>query len=178
MTISNKTIAFSYLIDKFIEWSESINQENVYKNKFTKLFLLKQLFLVSAIKSDSYTDLLDTFNNFYAMPYGPVESDIYTFISSDLIPNYTISDRGITGKEIRVDLELTEYERNYLNDSYYKLREKNDKLITFSAFDLVNITHRWESWDKAFRYARFNGSHSTKMDNELIRKDKVQFFGV
>lgn len=172
----DKFIAFSYLIEKFKDWYCELRSDNNYEKRFTKLFLLKMLFLVAAVKNEDGTDLLDIFNNFHALPYGPVESDIYNTISLDGIPNYTISDRNIKSKDPEV-LNLTEFEKNLLNKSVDQVRQKNGNLITLSPFDLVQITHKWESWDKAFNYAKFTGSRSAKMKSEWIRNDITSYFG-
>ncbi|MEA4820938.1 MAG: DUF4065 domain-containing protein, partial [Erysipelotrichales bacterium] len=129
------------------------------------------------IKTNNHTDLLDLFDNFHALPYGPVESDIYNQIANDKIPNYTITDRGIIKKEFFKELSLSAENIQKLDNSLKMLRGKNDNLIVLPAFTLVDITHKWESWDKAFKYAKFIGSGSTKMNIEHIRNDKVHYFG-
>lgn len=173
----NKNQAFSYLINKMIEWHKECSQDEDYAKKFTKLFLLKMLFLIAAIKTREDEDLLDTFDNFYALPYGPVESDIYDNMSNDEIPIYSITDRGLSEKRVENIWELEADEKEKLNESLRKVRERNENLITKSAFELVEITHKWECWNKAFKFAKFTGSGSAKMSKELIRGEKISYFG-
>lgn len=173
----NKSAAFSFLIDKFIDWYKEVKVDEEYFNKFTKLFLLKMLFLVAAIKTDDSEDLLDVFDNFYALPYGPVESDIYNEISLNMIPNFLISDRQLEPKIDKVDLDLRIDDRTKLCKSFDKLRGENNDLITLKAFELVEITHKWESWNTTFKYAKFIGAGSAKMNIDMIKNDKNKHFG-
>lgn len=172
----DKNVAFSYLIEKFKDWYCELRSDNNYEKRFTKLFLLKILFLVAAIKNEE-GDLLDIFDNFHALPYGPVESDIYNMMTQDSIPNYTITDRNIIIKNNTEELNLSKSDKELLNSSLNTLRAKNERLITLSPFDLVQITHKWESWDKAFKYAKFTGTRSAKMSSCWIREDKISYFG-
>lgn len=172
----DKNKAFSYLISKFIQWHKELRPQDDFNKKFTKLFLLKMLFLVAAEKDENETDLLDVFDNFYALPYGPVESDIYNNMTSGNIPNYTITDRDLISLE-ETNLDLDEQDKEKLDKSLESLKKRNIKLITAGAFDLVNITHKWGCWDKAFKFAKFTGSGSTKMTTDLIRNDNVRYWG-
>lgn len=173
----DKNVAFSFLIQKFIEWYQVQTPDQEYTNKFTKLFLLKMLFLVAAVKTDEGDDLLDIFDNFHALPYGPVESDIYNTITRDEILNYSITDRKLVEKIRQSQLSIPADLKSQLEKSLEKLKIKNDKLITLKPFELVDITHKWESWDKTFKYAKFTGSGSARMDLDWIRRDKNSYFG-
>lgn len=72
----DKIYAFDYMITLLNEWREAFNTGNTCR-VLSKLSVLKLLFLVAAPKKDGGEDLLNVFDNFHALPYGPVESDIY-----------------------------------------------------------------------------------------------------
>ena len=79
----DKILLFEYLVYRLIEWYQKVVSDQKYIQKhFSRLTALKLLFFVSTIKDgeNENSDLLDIFNNFCAMQYGPVESDIYAAI--------------------------------------------------------------------------------------------------
>lgn len=76
---------------------DHIIRNNIDKSGLNKLKLLKLLFFVSVLKVDEKYLLDDIFDNFYAMPYGPVESDVYDNIST--LANYIVGNRDIRLKE-------------------------------------------------------------------------------
>lgn len=55
------------------------------------------------------------------------------------------------------------------------LRAKNDHLIELNAFELVAITHRWDSWNRAMDFAEFMGQMSAKMSIDSIRDSSKIF---
>ena len=88
----DKILLFEYLVYRLIEWYKDVVSDSHYINKhFSRLTALKLLFFVSTIKDteNGNKDLLDVFNKFYAMQYGPVEIDIYTAIVEGKTKLYT-----------------------------------------------------------------------------------------
>lgn len=77
-----KKQAFEYLLNGLLQW---FSNGELYKNSnsFSRVKVLKLLFFVAVIKDADGNDLLDIFDKFYAMPHGPVESDIYNYMSRD-----------------------------------------------------------------------------------------------
>ena len=70
--IKNKL--FEYLVFLLEQWKNDIQATG----SFTKLRLQKILFFAVAVNAtEENHPLLNVFNRFYAMPYGPVELDIY-----------------------------------------------------------------------------------------------------
>ena len=151
----DKIYAFDYMITLLNEWREAFNTGNTCR-VLSKLSVLKLLFLVAAPKKDGGEDLLNVFDNFHALPYGPVESDIYNAIQNDCLPSYIVSDRMI--------------------QPVNELRHTNESLIKLNAFELVEITHKWESWNKSIDFAHFIGALSYKMTTESIREDASKCF--
>ena len=145
---------------------------------------MKLLFLAAAPKKDRGDDLLDIFDNFYAMPYGPVEIDVYNAIQGNKLPSYTVNYRHIERKvdELYKPRNTTVWTGrehgdlyNRIRDSVNDLREKNEKLVLLNAFELVEITHRWSSWNLAMDFAEFMGQMSAKMSIDSIRDSSKIF---
>lgn len=80
----DKIEAFDYMLHLFEEWRD--NHETIKGKPFPKLTAMKLLFLAAAPKEEGGDDLLDIFDNFYAVPYGPVEIDVYNAIQEDKLP--------------------------------------------------------------------------------------------
>ena len=66
----DKIEAFDYMLHLFEEWRD--NHETIKGKPFPKLTAMKLLFLAAAPKKDGGDDLLDIFDNFYAMPYAKI----------------------------------------------------------------------------------------------------------
>ncbi|OUN68517.1 type II toxin-antitoxin system antitoxin SocA domain-containing protein [Barnesiella sp. An55] len=173
-----KIKAFDYMLQLFEEWRD--DHKTIKGKPLSKLTALKLLFLTAAPKKDKGDDLLDIFDNFYAMPYGPVESDVYNVIQANTLPSYVseykIIKRREGGEDNSSEYAGSEFEniRNAVN----ALRAENEKLIELNAFDLVAITHRWDSWNRAMDFAEFMGQLSAKMPKDSIRKDSNKRFSL
>ena len=172
----DKIEAFDYMLHLFEEWRD--NYETIKGKPFPKLTAMKLLFLAAAPKKDRGDDLLDIFDNFYAVPYGPVESDVYNAMCEDKLPSFSVKYRSIEPREVAEPYNAKRYNdkfyhrvRNAVND----LREKNEKLVLLNAFELVEITHRWSSWDRAMDFAEFMGQMSAKMSIDSIRDSSKIF---
>ena len=84
------------MLHLFEEWRD--NHETIKGKPFPKLTAMKLLFLAAAPKEEGGDDLLDIFDNFYAMPYGPIEIDVYNAIQGNKLPSYTVNYRHIERK--------------------------------------------------------------------------------
>ena len=85
------------MLQLFEEWRDS--HEELKNKPFSKLKAMKLLFLAAAPKEDGGDDLLDIFDNFYAMPYGPVEIDIQKAMCEDRLPSFSVKYRSIEPRE-------------------------------------------------------------------------------
>ena len=100
------------MLHLFEEWRD--NHETIKGKPFPKLTAMKLLFLAAAPKKDGGDDLLDIFDNFYAMPYGPVESDVYNAIQEDKLPSFSVKYRSIEPRE-----GAEPYNAKRYNDKFY-----------------------------------------------------------
>lgn len=163
------------MLSLFEEWYKEESKGSMNFHNRSKLSVLKLLFLAAAPKKQGDCDLLDTFNNFYALPYGPVESDVYNAIQKNILPSYTVTERSILKKEIH-QLPYTIDEYIKIKNAVDALKEKNRHLIILNAFSLVEITHKWESWKQSIAFARLMDMSSYKMTKESIRSDRNKIF--
>ncbi|MFL0171638.1 hypothetical protein [Tenacibaculum maritimum] len=171
-----KIQAFEYLISKLIEW---YNQSNSNRdNDLSVLKVLKLTFFVSAVGTDSNSEdtLLDNvFDNFVAMPYGHVESDMYTFMKRDVLPNFKITNRETTLKEDgSLSPTCDSSIKENIDNSISLLKTINKDLINLSSFDLVDLSHTWYTWQKFYSLAQSKGSNSESIPvEEIKREDKI-----
>lgn len=180
--MDSKIIAFEYLAAKFITWYDEVRNAHG-DNDLSTLKLLKLLFFCSAVdttKDDNDTLLDDPFNEFYAMPYGHVESDIYEsirnqelkYIHIDRLKSTFKDDFNIDSIESVLDRKL----KSKIDKSFDSLKSKNNELITYSAFDLVELSHKWYSWYYYFDKAKRNGIYSEKIPAPIIKAEDKFFF--
>lgn len=174
-TDSSKIKAFEYVLFKLIEWHNE-NNKTANENDISILKALKLLFFVSSVNTmkDSVDTLLDhPFNNFVAMPYGHVESDIYDAIKQGDIKNVDIDKNKTDIKDIESILELSPETKLKIDESIISLKKINNKLIKLSSFELVELSHRWFSWKINYQKALQNKifSHSISI-SEIKNEDK------
>lgn len=172
----SKIEAFEYVLFKLVEW---YNEECSFTetNDISTLKALKLLFFVSSVNTikESKDTLLDSpFNNFVAMPYGHVESDIYDAIKKDSLVNTLIKNNSTQIEKedfiIKLPIEL----RAKIDTSIESLKQINRKLIKLTAFELVELSHRWFSWKINYQKALANGDFSHNISiSEIKNEDKI-----
>lgn len=174
--IENKKLLFEYLVYLLEQWKQEKHPHS--KEAFTKLKLQKILFLVASVnaKEDNHL-LLDVFNNFYALPYGPVEIDIYeamcnnNFKAIKFEGNYckhSLNDDNFT--------VLDEKLKEAMSEAVLAIRGKGADYINTNAFELVEITHKWTSWQIAMQMAEMFGSKRESMSTEDIINSTVKAY--
>ena len=174
----NKTIkkdSFEYLLNELLNWYEEVASQKSIAS-FTRVKTLKLLFFVSAIKDDSGMDLLDIFDNFYAMPHGPVESDIYNFMSGDSLEYFSFADIYMSKKkDYKIPSGLDRDIITRIDNAVSCIRIVNPRIIALGAFDLVDISHKWSVWRNSMRVAELLGKSSQFMSIDAIRSN-LQIF--
>ncbi len=181
---TNKILAFEYLVYRLIEWyKEATSSTEDMPSHFSRLSVLKLLFLTAAIKDNTVDDinkkdLLETFNNFCAMQYGPVEIDVYSAIVNDTLSVYRLSNKSTEVKcsDYKIFEDLSEIARKSIDNAINILKSKNANIIRYNATQLVNITHKWQSWQNAMWLANISGNRQSPMSIDSIRKD-MQYYG-
>lgn len=171
-----KIQGFEYLLFKLNEWHKTVTGED--SNDIGVLKSLKLLFFVSAVNSSVENDksLIDNlFDNFVAMPYGHVESDVYNDLKNDSHSNINITRYSSSIKESFDKNLLTKELRDSIDSSIEKLRQINNNLVACPTFDLVDLSHRWFSWKTYFKMAKENGLYSMAIPGSII-KNEEKFF--
>lgn len=175
--MENKINIFEFIVHELKKWYSEKNEINSLlefnaKNDFSILKLIKLHFLVVTINSGKEGILLDEFS-FFAMPYGPVETDIYTRIKTN--PDFTSFTVNNFKSVFRDENYLGEVIEKGIMDSIEKsiqrLKEVDDNLINADAGSLVELTHKWNSWRITYSEARKLGKYSLPISSELIKKD-------
>ena len=153
--MNKKCSCFEYLIDCLYR------RNNGVLNDFTTLKLIKLLFLVVGVSStEQERGLTDIFDNFVAMPYGPVESDIYNAIQSNKLSKYCITSSQCKIKDGNAIINLDDNQRQTIDRAITLLFEKNPNILQCQPFELVDITHKWSCWRICYDIALANGKHS------------------
>lgn len=154
------------------DWYRSELSTNT--NDLSVLKTMKLLFFVAAVKKSDGTDLLDIFDDFRAMPHGPVEMTIYPQIRHINATSSILINQGsmcIVKTRPSIDDQL----KSKITASVDVLKSKNSKIVTYSAADLVDISRLWEAWRKSFYLAIINHKNIWPMDKKLIRDSKPIF---
>lgn len=176
----NKILLFEYLIYCLIEWYKNAVPNNRHFNKhFSRLTALKLLFFVSTIKDteNGDNDLLDIFDNFYAMQYGPVEIDIYTAIVEGKTQFYKFGVHELieNSQDNKIFDSLNYQDKDRIDRAIMLLKNRNPKIISYPASILIDISHKWAAWQNAMSVAFMLGRRSEVMPINSIRVNR-QFY--
>ncbi len=178
MERTDKIYLFEYMISKIIEQYKGLNgvDERDALSAFSKLKLIKLNFFVSAIDADdSSNGLLDIFDNFHAMPYGHVESDVYAGIQSGELNFYKFgSNNLIRNIQFPTEDKFSE-EKGKIDKALSSLFTKNSNILNASAFQLVELSHQWHSWRIMFEKAKSEGSLSAQISPLMIKLEPKYF---
>lgn len=181
MNQCTKILLFEYAIHQLIEWYKEVcpNATTLLYSHFSRLASLKLLFLVSTVqdKNNRNSDLLDIFDNFCAMQYGPVEVDVYSAIVRKETSYYTFGNRNLSFKSAIPDFSQLGVELiNRVDNAIAILRKFNPSLMLNTPFQLVEITHKWYAWQSAMDTAEWFGKGSEPMSTESIR-NSTPYYG-
>lgn len=163
-----KNIVFQ-LRDQYIE-KAGINIDKFQElNDFSVLKLIKLHFFVISINSENDSYLLKQ-NEFWAMPYGPVETNIYSQIKLNKnFTEFTLSNDKIKFKLEKPDIDL-EIEKK-ISQSINILFDLEPRLLFSDAGTLVDLTHKWNCWRKNYLLARAKNTYSSIIPKEDIIND-------
>lgn len=168
--ISEKLNSFEYLVSKLVEWYKEAFG-TIEGNDLSKLKVFKLHFFVTAISATNDDEgLLQIFGDFHALPYGPVESVIYSHLNE--LNYFRITNSCVEVIKIFNDdfIESIAY-KDLIDRSIEHLKVQNFKLIKASAFDLVELSHSWTCWSLVFNYAKSKGKFASKIPEELIQHE-------
>jgi len=173
----DKINLFEAFLGELVNWFCEVNNCDVDdfnshpNNDLSKLKVIKLHFFACSTTNDA----LDIFNDFHAMPYGHVETDVYNGLNN-------MKFFKITKSRMEIEPEGMEFLKLNLDEEYKiaKVMVKNLKyinmdLIKYKAFDLVELSHKWFSWRYTFKEARQANSYSKKINPDLIKEEKKYY---
>lgn len=177
MNKTDKILLFEYIVYHLIEWYKKVVSSNHdIKKHFSRLTALKLLFFVSTIKDTERgnEDLLDIFNKFCAMQYGPVEIDIYTAIVEDKTQLYKfgVHELIVNSQDYTIFDSLDSKDKIKVDRAIMLLKSRNPKIISYPASILINISHKWDAWQNAMFIASMLGRRSENMPINSIRENR------
>ncbi|MGY6649535.1 hypothetical protein [Wenyingzhuangia sp. IMCC45574] len=174
---SNKKAAFEYFLFKILD------RENILEsNDYSILKVMKLLFFTAAasVQLDEEDSILDdVFSTFKALPFGHVETEVYTYLKDDFADkNIKINSsysKIINQERIveNADIHSVDKKIDRAIDQLYLL---NKDLFSMAAFDLVELSHKWYSWQHYYSIARDNGRYSQSIPLEVIKQEEHFFY--
>ncbi|HFI4794338.1 TPA: type II toxin-antitoxin system antitoxin SocA domain-containing protein [Elizabethkingia anophelis] len=172
----DKILNTKYILTKLIEWY-SDSYGDAVSNDLSVLKTLKLIFLLSTINVDQKNkNLLDYNYRFTAMPYGPVEIDVYDWCKDGTL-NEIIGKQGINTKEL-LKTDFTNIDstiQNVIDNNIAILKSENYYLITKSASYLVDLTHEFDSWKKNYEKAIKQGKYSHEIPSSEIKQEHFYY---
>lgn len=173
MAVNPKILNFEYLLSELIKWHDELLGD--LPNDLSKIKVLKLMFFVSAVDADNDNEgLLDIFDEYYALPYGPVESEVYNSLEN--LQFYNINRNSTVKKDdIDISFENESINRLKIKSAVDKLKSTNPELIKMKPFDLVELSHKWSCWSIVYDYALKNNTYAYKIPTELIKAEKKVF---
>ncbi|WPO80029.1 type II toxin-antitoxin system antitoxin SocA domain-containing protein [Flavobacterium sp. KACC 22761] len=174
--MSTKIEIFETIVHRLKDWYmeenkitsiEKFNQSN----DFSILKLIKLHFFVTAINSNTDPILLDKFE-FFAMPYGPVETDIYRKIKDNSsFSNFSINNFKTTFIDNTPSTNIDGAVNNSIDEAIITIKKIDSCFVNADAGSLVELTHKWDSWKFVYAEAVRSGIYSKKIEKDLIVRD-------
>jgi len=173
MEETNKHQATQYILFKFIEWYKDVTKLTE-SNDLSILKTLKLIFLLCTVNNDKdQENLLDLYyNDFVAMPLGPVELSTYNFfLQSNFIDKKTLN------KELIEEYRNMNFDnKNIIDDCIEKLKAENKNLIKCSASQLVDLTHKYSCWINNYNKGKESNSLREPILNDEIKGDEKFYY--
>lgn len=138
-------------------------------NDFGRLKCNQLLFFLVSMEPE----LLNVFDNFYAQPYGHIDPDL---LSTDLqLRHYQLTTTSLV-KFSEPAARLIEQKEETLIKRAIENLQNSTKLLTLSAFDLIQLSRLWDSWKICFQEARRHNSYSMKIPNDFIALTTERYY--
>jgi uncharacterized phage-associated protein len=171
-----KKLLFEYFVFQLEQWKQEKHPR--FHVSFTKLKLQKILFLVASVKSKENTyPLLNVFNRFYALPYGPVEIDIYDAMNDSSFKNISFIGNECQTRFTKESFaELDQSLVLAMTEAIQAIKNMGVDYISMTPFELVDITHKWTSWQVAMQVAEMCNSKREPMSTNDIISSTVKAY--
>lgn len=172
-----KLVITKYILYKFGLWYEE-SVGDCDKNDLSILKSLKLIFLLATInvnKSDK--NLINLGFRFAAMPYGPVEVEIYDWYKNNLL-NDIININGLDFSNLEKFIKdnlIPENEKTIIDENIDILKSNNYYLVTKSAKYLVDLTHKFSSWKNNYALALRSNKFSQPIPEADLKNDTLHY---
>lgn len=168
---------FEYFVVQLDKWKNSVSPKN--GSPFSKLQLQKLLFLTSA-QGATIQDhpMLDMFDRFYALKYGPVEMDVYDAMTQGTFESLSFGERycAIDNNKTTFFDSIPEDQRIMVDNAIFLLKKRNPIYILKNPSELVEITHGWTVWQIAMIMAETLNSKMERMTTSDICSSTLKIF--
>lgn len=170
-SIELKKNAFEYFLFRLNKEYFEDSKEKRIQNAIplSNVKIMKLLFFCSVLSKEKY--LLSVFDNWWALPKGPVESDAYQCL------------KGVEGKKVKeaaikyghsndscpIDIHINV--RNYIDEAIPKLKDKD--LLSHQESQLVEISHKWNCWKHSFIQGLNFGLRANPINVADIKKELI-----
>ena len=168
---------FEYFVVQLDKWKMSVS--NISNTPFTKLQLQKLLFLTAAQDATEQNHpMLDMFDRFYALKYGPVEMDVYEAMTQGSFEALYFGERfcEIDKEKTGFFNSIPEDQKKMVDNAICLLKKRNPAYILKSPFELVEITHGWTVWQIAMIMADMSNSKMERMTTSDICKSTQKIY--
>ncbi|MHC5310955.1 hypothetical protein ACYSNM_12995 [Myroides sp. LJL116] len=170
--MGRKLILTRYILKLLFDWY--VEENNTQDNDLTVLKTLKLFFLLGTIDTEEENNLISFgFDQYSALPLGPVEMEVYNDFQENLRDVVTREGLIIQNLEYH-EIDFTDKE--LIESLVSKLKLQNKRLISASASYLVNLTHKYSSWIISINKARSEGVNSAPMDIKYIRTEEKFYY--
>lgn len=165
-----KKINYSlYIVKQLYDWCLELDMSKEQAiEKLDKITVLKMIFFIAGVSSNKYDrnqGLLKVFDKFLAMPYGPVEVDVFNSFAE--ISKY-IENIPNSNDDAKSTAEVVEYKPT-IDNAINRIKQLNYELVSLDSFTLVWISHKWDCWKNTY------GKNNRK--NNLISIDDIMNSG-
>lgn len=171
-----KVECFESLMDELVKWVEERGGNPKKDLNLIKVIKLN-FFVAAASSSDNEEGLLNVFDEFYALPYGHVESDVYNIIkgqSTASLNKYSIVSNGINWINDDV-ITIDDTYSNSIKSSIDKIKAIDSDFVLRPTGYLVDLNHMWRSWKLMYSTAKSLNKHAIKIPNNLIQTESKIF---
>lgn len=171
MEKEKKIQAFEFILFILIQ----LYEKNRRNNDLSILKTMKILFFISTAKVENKEDLLNIFDTYYALPYGPVEMDIYEAVKNNRLYFFHVGDTTLSKNRTSISSKDFNLLDDELKESIIKsielLIKENPSLLYLKAFDLVEISHKWFSWNYYFNLAKSKNQLKMRIPIDIIKEE-------
>ncbi len=168
--IERKNEVFKYFLYELNKVYQDTAEKYTGKRAYPALRfveIMKLLFFTCVLKKE----LLNTFDNWVALPKGPIEDDAYAYLKSERSFMEKSNDYGRNPNNCN-DLNFETVSSKDKTSITFSLEYlQNTGLLRMPEDFLVEVSHRWDAWKTPFIAALEQGKRAKKMNiNDIVNE--------